>query len=385
MLLAIGSGVGVASVYYNQPVLPLIAHSFGSSSKQTILLPALTQAGYATGMLLLAPLGDFFERKRLVLIKASLLVAALVVAAIAPTFAVLLSASVVLGILGSLGQDYVPMAAHLSTHQHRGHTIGIVTTGLLCGILLSRTVSGIIGDAFGWRAIYGTAAALVALVNIAVWRWLPEQPSTLRSSYGNLLRSLWVLLIRHGSLRKALLTQALLAAPLGAFWSVLAVMLTGATFNLGASAAGMFGLAGAAGALAAPLFGRLSDRRGPAVAIRIGAGLVCLAFALMLLFPTSLPVLIAGTVLFDLGVMAGLVSHQTIVNSIDPEARSRLNGLLMSAAMIGMTLGATIGGVAWEWFGWTGVCLVCAVSGALALLRSILPPAIPSSRKNGAQ
>ncbi|SCB47433.1 MFS transporter [Rhizobium multihospitium] len=374
MLLAAGAGVGVASVYYSQPILPLIRQSLGATSEQMIWVPAVAQAGYAVGMLLLAPLGDFVERKRLVLVKSTLLVITLTIAAVSPALSVLLIASLALGILGSLGQDFVPMAAHLATEERRGHTIGVVTTGLLCGILLSRTVSGVIGSAFGWRAIYEIAAVAVALVALAVWRWLPYQPATVSGSYASLLKSLVVLFRKHAVLRKSLLTQAFLAAPLGAFWSVLALMLAGAPFHLGPAAAGEFGLAGAAGALGAPLFGRLADSRGPSAAIRIGATLVIVAFLLLLVFPQSLPVLIVSTVLFDLGVMAGLVSHQSIVTSIDPAARSRLNGLLMSAAMIGMSVGATVGGFAWNLFGWTGICALCALSGCLALLRSILPP-----------
>jgi len=173
---------------------------------------------------------------------------------------------------------------------------------------------------------------------------------------------------------KAVVTQALLAISLGAFWSTLALMLAEPPYQLSASAAGAFGFAGAAGALGAPLFGHISDQRGPDVAIRFGCLLVILSFGAMMLLPGLLTVLVVGAILFDLGVMAGLVSHQTIVNAIDPKARSRLNGLLMTAAMIGMALGAAVGGWAWSRHGWTGVCLVGATAGAAALLRSLLPP-----------
>lgn len=177
-------------------------------------------------------------------------------------------------------------------------------------------------------------------------------------------------------LRKALATQALLAATLGAFWSTLALMLAEPPFQLGAGVAGAFGLAGAAGAFGAPLFGGFADRRGPLAAIRVGCLLVAGAFALMLMLPHSMAALVAGAILFDLGVMAGLVSHQTIVTAIDPDARSRLNGLLMTAAMIGMSIGAVAGGWAWSSHGWAGVCLTGTIAGLLALLRSFLPPII---------
>jgi predicted MFS family arabinose efflux permease len=372
-LLSIGAGIGVASVYYIQPVLPLVQETFVAGSEQVGLVPALTQAGYAAGMLILAPLGDLIDRKRLIVTKALLLIVALIASAVAPTLSLLVLAGVVVGALGSIGQDFVPVAAQIAPDAHRGRTVAIVTTGLLTGILLSRTLSGFIADAFGWRAVYWIAAGLVALVAAAVWRFLPSFPPTMSGSYGALLRSLATLVRQHPALRKSVLTQALLATSLGAFWSTLALMLAGPPFHLGASVAGTFGLAGAAGAFGAPIFGHMTDRAGPNVAIRLGCVLVALSFGAMMLMPGSVPVLVASAILFDLGVMAGLVSHQSIINALDPAARSRLNGLLMTAAMLGVALGAGIGGWAWSHYGWTGVCMVGAAAGVMALLRSLLP------------
>jgi predicted MFS family arabinose efflux permease len=215
------------------------------------------------------------------------------------------------------------------------------------------------------------------VVALAVWRLLPRQSATARGSYASLLGSLATLVGDHAILRKALVTQALLAATLGAFWSTLALMLAAPPFHFAAAVAGAFGLAGAAGAFGAPLFGRLADRQGPIAAIRTGCILVAIAFTLMLALPHAMAALAMGAVVFDLGVMAALVSHQTIVTSIDPEARSRLNGLLMTAAMIGMSLGAIAGGWAWSNAGWAGVCLTGVIAGVLALLRSFLPPNMP--------
>lgn len=380
-LMAIGAGVGVANVYYIQPVVPAVQAAFGLSSEQASLVPAVSQAGYAAGMALLAPLGDLVDRKRLILAKSGLLVLALLATAIAPNLSMLLTASLAVGLLGSIGQDFIPVSAHLASAENRGRTIGLVTTGLLSGILLSRTVGGAIGELLGWQAIYLIASILVALLGLAVWRLLPRQPATVSGSYGSLLASLATLVVHQSVLRKALATQALLASTLGAFWSTLALMLAAPPFGLGASAAGAFGLAGVAGAFGAPLFGGLADRRGPMAAIRVGCLLVVAAFALMLIEPPSMAAFILGAVLFDLGVMAGLVSHQTIVTSIDPAARSRLNGLLMTAAMIGMSLGAVAGGWAWSIAGWTGVCLTGVIAGLLALLRSLLPPTISTRSK----
>jgi predicted MFS family arabinose efflux permease len=383
-LMAIGAGVGVANVSYVQPLIPLVQADFAVSPEQVSLLPAVTQAGYAAGMLLLAPLGDLMDRKNLILSKFALLIAALLAAATAPNFSVMLGASMALGLLGSVGQDFIPLAAQRSTDERRGRTIGLVTTGLLCGILLSRTIGGLIGDLLGWRAMFEIATAMVALLALVVWRALPHQFATAKGTYAGLLRSLATLTCRHGLLRKALLTQALLAATLGAFWSTLALMLAEPPFQFGPGLAGAFGLVGAAGALGAPLFGGVADRKGPFAVVRVGCLFVVAAFALMLMYPQSMVALVVGAIFFDFGVMAGLVSHQTIVTGIDVNARSRLNGLLMTGAMIGMSIGAFAGGWAWSHYGWAGVCLTGVIAGVLALLRSFLPPTIQPVSKEPA-
>ncbi len=371
-LLAIGAGVGVANVYYAQPGLHLIQEAFQADADEVGLAPALSQAGYALGLLLLAPLGDIVDRKRLIVVKALLLTAMLIACALAPTLGLLVAIGVGVGALGSVGQDFIPIAAQIAPDGRRGQTIGVVTTGLLTGILLSRTLGGVVAEAWGWRAVYWLAAAAVALVAAAVWRFLPSAPPSATVGYADLLRSLATLTRRHAALRKAFVTQGLLAASLGAFWSTLALMLAGPPFFVGAGAAGAFGLAGAAGAFAAPLFGRLADRAGPNVTIRLGCILVASSFSMMLLAQGSLAVIAVGAALFDLGVMAGLVSHQSIVTALDPAARSRLNGLLMTNAMVGMAAGSAIAGWAWSRDGWSGVCLVGAAAGAAALLRSLL-------------
>lgn len=374
VILAVAAGVGVANVYYIQPLLPAVRDSFSATSEQVGLAPAMTQAGYATGMLFLAPLGDLVDRARLVTIKGLLLVVALIATATAPDLHVLLAAGIAVGVLGSIGQDFIPIAAQMTAPDRRGQVVGTVTTGLLTGILLSRSLSGLIAAALGWRAAYWIAAGIVVATGALVTPRLPASQPSMRGTYWALLRTLAVLIGTHAVLRKALLTQALLAVTLGAFWSTLALMLAEPPFELGAGVAGAFGFAGATGAAGASLFGRMADSRGPNAAIRLGSALVILAFSGMLLIPTSLPVLICGAILFDLGVMAGLVSHQAMINALDPSARSRLNGLLMTGAMIGVALGAAIGDWAWNHHGWSGVCVAGVVAGTLGLVRSLIPP-----------
>ncbi len=303
---ATGAGLAVASIYYSQPMLGVLGADIGASTRAVGFMPTLTQLGYALGILLLAPLGDRFDRRRIILAKAAVLCAALLLAGAAPGIGWLLVASLRIGLSASMAQDIVPAAATLAPESHRGKVVGMVMTGLLLGILLSRVVSGFVAEHFGWRSMFVVAAASIALVGVAAWRGLPRFRPTTQLAYGALLGSLAALWRRHGALRRATLAQGLLAIGFSAFWSTLAVMLHGAPFHLGSAAAGAFGLAGAAGALAAPLAGRLADRRGPELVTRLGAGLVVLSFAAMALMPllstpARLWLLAASAVGFDLG------------------------------------------------------------------------------------
>ncbi|MFJ4394543.1 MFS transporter [Pseudomonas sp. NPDC089395] len=366
-LLAVCSGLGVANVYYLQPSLQLVKSDLGATVEQIGWVPTLTQISYALGMLLLAPLGDVISRRKLIIIKSLILVLALIATATAPSLNILLVSCMVVGLLGSVGQDFIPVAAHVAPEKSRGHAVGMVTTGLLTGILLSRTLGGFVADSFGWREMQFLAAGLMLVVILITFLTLAPTPAPLRTPYTKLLASLWTLWVEHRALKLAMIVQGLLAATLGAFWSCLALVLAAEPFHLGAGVAGSFGIAGAAGALAAPLFGRLADRRGPLIAIRAGCALVIVSFVAMAALPPSLALLAVGAVLFDLGVQAGLVSHQSIINSLDPQARSRLNGLMMAGAMAGMAVGAAIGTFAFTNFGARGMFIFAAVSGIAAL------------------
>ena len=384
LLLATGAGLAAACLYYSQPMLGTLGSEFGASPGAIGLIPTFTQLGYALGLLLLAPLGDRFDRRRIILLKAAVLCVALLGAAAAPSVGVMLAASLAIGLSATLAQDIVPAAATLAPESQRGKTVGTVMTGLLLGILLSRVVSGFVAEHAGWRAMFAAAAASIALLGAAVWRGLPRFAPTTQLPYGALMGTLATLWQRHSGLRRAALAQALLSVAFSAFWSTLAVMLHGAPFHLGSAAAGAFGLAGAAGALAAPLAGRMADRQGPQVVTRLGAGLVVIAFAAMALGEIGgsgpLWLLAVGALVFDLGVQASLIAHQTIVYSLEPAARSRLNAVLMSGMFIGMASGAWLGSLALAQWGWLGVCVLAALAAGAALGIRLLPPrAIPAS------
>ncbi|WP_431265296.1 MFS transporter [Roseateles chitinivorans] len=372
VLLAASAGLGAASLYYSQPILAPLAEDLHASTAGIGAVPMLTQLGYAAGILLLTPLGDRFDRRKVILTKFVLLIATLLLCAFAPGFAPFLVASAVLGLTATLAQDVVPMAATLSPMAHRGRIVGQVMTGLLLGILLSRVMSGVIAQAFGWRWVYGLAATALAVTGLASWRWLPSSPPAMRTTYGALLRSLGGLWRTLPTLRRAAIAQALLAVAFSAFWSTLAVMLH-ERFGLGSAVSGAFGLAGAAGALAAPLAGRFADKRGPGVVTKLGSLLVALSFAVMSVTAwldrgAAIVVLVVLAIVFDFGVQAALVAHQTIVYSLDPAARSRLNALLFTGMFIGMATGAALGSVLLTHWGWVGVTGLATVASAGALL-----------------
>lgn len=370
--LAAGAGLSVASIYYSQPMLDIISKQFNVGIGSVGMVPMLTQAGYALGILLLAPLGDRHDRRTIILIKGLLLMAALLLCGFSGGLNALLIASFVTGLTATVAQDIVPASAALAPERSRGKTVGTVMTGLLVGILLSRVVSGVVAEYLGWRTMYLVAAGAVLLISLALWRVLPSFKPGTSVSYPRLLLSLAHLWQHHQTLRRAAIAQGLLSVGFSAFWSTLALMLS-EKFHFDSAVAGAFGLAGAAGALAAPLAGSVADRIGPARVTQYGASLVMVSFALMFLLPilpvpAQIGLIIISTVGFDLGVQATLVAHQTLVYSLAPEARSRLNALMFTVVFIGMATGAALGSLALAHFGWTGVVALSTLAAALALM-----------------
>lgn len=379
LLLAAVAGLGVSALYYTQPMLAVMAADLRVSPAALGSVPMLTQLGYAAGILFLAPLGDRVDRRRIILGKAATLAGTLAVAALAQGITVLLAASFVLGLAATLAQDVVSSAATLAPERSRGRAVGSVMTGLLLGILLSRAVSGLVAQYFGWRVMLGLAALGMVAAMVPVWRLLPSLRVTTRLPYGELLRSLGGLWRSYPELRRAAWAQALLAVGFSAFWSSLALMLSAEPFRLGSAAAGAFGLAGAVGALGAPLAGRLADRRGPAWVTRVCSALAVVSFAGMLggcwLEPRAqLAAMALAVVGFDLGVQATLIGHQTIIYGLDAEARSRLNAVLIAAMFAGMSLGAGLGGALLQAAGWAGVMGLATVSSALAFALRLRAP-----------
>ncbi|WP_336803811.1 MFS transporter [Erwinia aphidicola] len=368
LMLASGAGFSVASIYYSQPMLAILSGDLHASVTASGLVPTLTQMGYALGILLLAPLGDRHDRRTIITIKGVLLTLALLLSAAAGNIMVLLAASLTIGITATMAQDIVPASASLSPEAQRGKTVGTVMTGLLLGILLSRVVSGLVAQVFGWRVMFILAAALVLMMTLILWRRLPHIAPSTSLSYPALLASMRHLWRQHGELRRAALAQGLLSVGFSAFWSTLAVMLHN-HYGLGSATAGAFGLAGAAGALAAPLAGAMADRRGPALVTQFSTALATVSFAALFLLPllpvpAQLALIVISAIGFDFGVQATLVSHQTLIFGLEPAARSRLNALMFTGVFIGMAIGSALGSLMLEKAGWPGVVALLTLAGA---------------------
>jgi predicted MFS family arabinose efflux permease len=378
-LMAACAGGAVANNYYNQPLLPEIAQAFGAQAKTVGLVAGATQIGYAAGLFLIAPLGDRFERKRLTLLLYVGLVLALLAAAAAPTLPALIGASLFIGLFATIVQQIIPFAATLAGAERRGRVVGSIMTGMTLGILLARTVSGAIGAHLGWRATFLCASALSIGMAILLGARLPRSAPTTTLPYPQLLRSMLTLLAREPVLREAALVGALWFASFGAFWATLAAHLNAAPFHYGPEIAGLFGLVGVAGASATRISGHWADRIGSRPIIGAALGLLALSFVILMMAGDTLWGLIVGIILLDFAVFGAQVANQARVFSVQPDARSRVNGIYMVCYYAGGALGSSGGSLAWQLWRWTGVCGFALALIGLALFTHLVvrPSATP--------
>ncbi|QNK02194.1 MFS transporter [Dyella telluris] len=365
LAMAASCGVCVANIYYNQPLLGLLQSAFDGQAGIVDWVPTITQLGYAGGLVCVIPLGDRIARRPLIIAQTLCLVLALVLLALSPNALVLVVASALVGITASVAQQIVPFAAELANPEQRGRVVGRVMAGLLCGILFSRAFGGYIGEQFGWRAAYWCGALLSAAAAGLLWATLPSRAASTTETYATLMRSLGTLLAQEPALVRATTIQALLFGSFIAFWSILALRLE-AHFHLGAEAAGAFGILGAIGVLAAPLAGRVADRKGPHLIIGLGAVVMLLSWLVFAGWP-SVAGLIVGVILLDFGEQIALVSNQHVIYALRPEARSRVNTVFMGGMFVGGAFGAWGAVIAWQRGGWIPVAGLGAVLVVLAL------------------
>ncbi|RYC38853.1 MFS transporter [Pectobacterium zantedeschiae] len=368
--MAAASGISVANIYYNQPMLGVISESF-TSSEATSLIPTVTQLGYALGLLLLVPLGDKYDRRRLIVWQFLVLALASACAALSTSAFALLSTSLLIGFGATAAQQIVPAAATLADVKLRGAIVGTVMSGLLSGILLSRTIAGLVAESAGWRAMFWLSVPLALAGAWAMGRMLPASPSNQAVRYSELMRSLVTLWRNERTLRKATLIQALLFASFSAFWSVLALYLESGRFQMGAAAAGLFGVIGVAGIFAAPLAGRLSDRVGSRPVVIAGALLTMLSWGIFSGFDSVIG-LIIGVVLLDLGVQSALIANQHVIYGLGETARGRINTVFMGGMFLGGASGSSVAMAAWHQGGWLMVGGLASTLAIMALLAALM-------------
>ena len=335
--LAIISGVTVANIYYNQPLLNRISRDLNISEFTANLIAMFSQIGYALGLLFIIPLGDLYRRRNIILVNISVLVVSLLTIALAPNIHLILFASLLTGACSVIPQIFMPLAAQYSTPETKGKNVGIILSGLLTGILASRVVSGIVGEYMGWRFIYFIAAGLMVVCLLIIIRILPDLPSNYQGSYTGLMKSLF----SFGSFL--------------AMWSCLAFKMEQAPFFAGNNIIGMLGLCGIAGALTASSIGRFINTVGVKRLTYIGCSLIISAWIVLYAGQYSYAGIIAGILLIDIGMQCIQLSNQTSAFTLCPQASNRINTIFMTTYFIGGSTGTFLAGTFWQWFGWTGV------------------------------
>ncbi len=369
-LMAFAGGASVANMYYCQPLLEQMQGAFRVTMPQVSSIPTLTQAGCAAGMLLFVPMGDIIERRGLILRLLAGVTTALIVAAFAPNLGILVVASLAIGLTSVVPHVIIPFAAQLARPEQRGQAVGTVLGGLLTGILLARTLAGFVGGELGWRMMYGIAAVLMIGLAFLLARTLPRSVPTSDLTYPQILASVVSLARELPTLREASLIGGLTFGAFMAFWTTLVFLLSGAPYHIHAAGelAGLFGLIGVVGAAAAPLMGRVADRRGPRLTLGLALVITFVSYGLLWLLGSHLWGLVLGVILLDFGIQSAHVSNQTRIYALRPEARSRLNTVYMVSYFLGGVLGTSLGALAWHRAGWAGVCGVGTGMLLLALL-----------------
>ncbi|MBV4506764.1 MFS transporter [Pseudomonas sp. BW13M1] len=367
LLLAATCALAVATVYLAQPLLESMAASLGVSSARAGLVVGMTQAGYALGLLLIVPLGDLLDRKRLILGQLLVSSGALLAVAFAVNWAVLLAAMALVGLAAVVVQVMVAHAATLATPAEQGQAVGTVTSGVVLGILSARLVSGAVADLLGWQGVYGVAAVLaLAMAGLLAWRLPAARPQGPGQRYRALLASVLRLYRHDRLLRQRGLFAVLVFAAFSVLWSAMVLPLSAAPLALDHTQVGLFGLAGVAGALAAARAGRLADKGHGRRVTGWALGLLTLSWLPIACLEQSLLALVIGILMLDLAVQAVHVTNQSLLLVGRGEMASRLIGAYMCCYSIGSGVGAVVATWVYGQWGWVAVSGVGAGISALA-------------------
>lgn len=368
ILMAIATGLVVASNYYAQPLLDTIAAQFNLTTNMAGFIVTAAQLGYAVGLLFLVPLGDLFERKRLILLMTLLSASGLLITALSTNIWQILLGTALTGLFSVVAQVLIPMAASIAHPNKRGKAVGIIMSGLLLGILLARTVSGAVAMVGGWRAIYWVAFALLIILLIVLAIKLPRYHQKANLNYFQLLCSIGRLFFSTPVLAVRASLGALSFANFGLLWTAMAFLLASPPFNYSEGTIGLFGLVGAAGALMASQAGHLVDKGKGKIITTVGLVLLLLSWLPIGLAKHSLIAFIIGILVLDLAVQAVHVTSQSTLYRIMPEARNRLTAGYMTSYFIGGALGSLLSGYAYERAGWEGVAIAGVSLTALSLI-----------------
>ena len=368
LLMSIATGLAVASNYYAQPLLDTIARNFSLSASTAGFIVTAAQLGYAAGLLFLVPLGDMFERRMLIVSMTLLAAGGMLITASSQSLGMLILGTALTGLFSVVAQILVPLAATLATPDKRGKVVGTIMSGLLLGILLARTVAGLLANLGGWRTVFWVASILMALMAIALWRGLPKMKSDTQLNYPQLLGSVFSLFIHDKLLRTRAMLGCLTFANFSILWTSMAFLLAAPPFNYSEGMIGLFGLAGAAGALGARPAGGFADKGKSHLTTTVGLLLLLLSWLAIWLGHTSVPMLIIGILILDLTVQGVHITNQTVIYRIHPDARNRLTAGYMTSYFIGGAAGSLISASAWQHAGWAGVCLAGTTVAVLNLL-----------------
>ncbi len=356
LLMAISAAIVVANINYIQPIEAEIAQQFNLANAVVGAVAMLTQLGYAFGLLLIVPMGDMMNRRQLIMRLLVLAVISALLAYVAPNIWIYAIASLLIGVTSVAPQVIIPYAGFLAPSGQRGRVLGNVLSGLLVGVLLSRTVSGVLASYLPWQTVYLIAAVMIAGLWVVLYRKLPRDPRpTPTVTYRDMIKTVPQLVKQYPVLRASAVNGFVLFGVSNIFWATLVFYLQH-QYGWGSREAGLLALLGVTGVLAAPLIGRLADYFKPRTIIGLGLVLSTLAYVIFGLWAAHIWGLILGIIVLDLGTQFGQVANQTQIQSIDPKASSRFNSVFMFGYFLGGALGSFFGNLLWGMAGWSGVC-----------------------------
>ncbi|MCK7359332.1 MFS transporter [Enterobacter cloacae] len=368
LLMSVATGLAVASNYYAQPLLDTIARAFNLSASSAGFIVTAAQLGYAAGLLFLVPLGDMFERRMLIVSMTLLAAGGMLITASSQSLTMMIVGTALTGLFSVVAQILVPLAATLASPEKRGKVVGTIMSGLLLGILLARTVAGLLASLGGWRTVYWVASVLMVVMALALWRGLPKVKQENHLNYPQLLASVFSLFTQDKLLRTRALLGCFTFANFSILWTSMAFLLAAPPFNYSEGVIGLFGLAGAAGALGARPAGGLADKGKSHLTTSAGLVLLLLSWAAIWYGHISVLALIVGILVLDLTVQGVHITNQTVIYRVKPEARNRLTAGYMTSYFIGGAAGSLISASAWQHAGWSGVCAIGAIVATLNLL-----------------